>query len=115
MDLSRSSGDVDTLGQHEEVQQLLPSHLSGSSSPHHRARLHEHDSRQLSIPTFELDSGRAFKPGSTVSGSNNNGSIGPEAEHTRAVLRLCGAHALARWGWRTWEFAVVSSRRLCQH
>lgn len=26
-----------------------------------------------------------------------------------AAACLCGAHALARWGWRTWEFAVVRS------
>lgn len=113
MDDTRTSDTLEAPGQHEEIQQLLPSHLRGSASPHHRTRLHDHDSRQLSLPSFEVDSsGRASKTGHTVSGSpgsNDTSSIRPEADHTRAVYCLCGAHALARWGWRTWEFAVVSS------
>jgi hypothetical protein len=119
MEETRTSGASDASAQHEEVQQLLPSHLRGSSSPLHRVRLHDHDSRQLPGSAFEVDdSSRAFKPDRTVGGSpgsNDTGSSGSEADYTRAVLCLCGAHALARWGWRTWEFAVVSSWVLHQH
>lgn len=52
--------------------------------------------------------------GDTVSGlqiSSSTSSSSTEAAHTAAVLCLCGTHALARWGWRTWEFAVVRSLR----
>lgn len=45
--------------------------------------------------------------GLQISSSSSTSSSSTEASHTSAVLCLCGTHALARWGWRTWEFAVA--------
>lgn len=92
----------------DEAAVLLPSHHCESSSPVHRGHPNKPFtslSVQAGDHTVIYGTGWGHSTAAS-SGSSNGGSSG--ASHTKAVLCLCGAHALARWGWRTWEFAVVS-------
>jgi hypothetical protein len=109
-----SSVELGTAQQneHDESEVLLPPQHLDSSSPVHRGHAakpftsfsvqsQQDDSTNGLDESAALDSQqRVFQ--ATGCDSNSSGH-----SHTKAVLCLCGAHALARWGWRTWEFAVV--------
>lgn len=86
--------------QDEEAEVLLPAcHVESSS------------------PTRRQAAGQPSSTSHAAQHADHAAATGWQGGHrwdsnTRAKLCLCGAHALARWGWRTWEFAVV--RQECE-
>lgn len=106
---SRSPVDAATPDQ-EEAQQLLQAQYGSQVVGSHATS----PAAPVALQIEGVHSRGAISTAATVSGlqissSSSTSSSSTEASHTSAVLCLCGTHALARWGWRTWEFAVVRS------
>jgi hypothetical protein len=109
-----SSVSLGTVQQHEhdEAEVLLPPHLD-SSSPMHSRGYAAKPFTSFSVHSQHADSTSVYNESAgldsqaTVSQAAGCDSNSSDHNYTQAVLCLCGAHALARWGWRTWEFAVV--------
>jgi hypothetical protein len=61
----------------------------------------------FSLTFTQHGKGDSTADGTAGSNSSAGAAAGSSTGWTKAVLCLCGTHALARWGWRTWEFAVA--------
>lgn len=61
----------------------------------------------VSLTLSQHGKGDSRADGTAGSNSSAGATAGSSTGWTKAVLCLCGTHALARWGWRTWEFAVA--------
>lgn len=61
----------------------------------------------FSLTLSQHGKGDSRADGTAGSNSSAGATAGSSTGWTKAVLCLCGTHALARWGWRTWEFAVA--------
>jgi hypothetical protein len=89
--------------QDAEAEVLLPTASHDSSSPTRRQAAGHPSATRHAVQT---DS-QATAAAGWQAGHHLHTSQPGTSGDTRAKLCLCGAHALARWGWRTWEFAVV--------
>lgn len=88
--------------QDEAAEALLPAAVRDSSSfSQHRGHTGDSASANFSVTLTQPDDGGSKGGQAVTSGSTGSATGWP------AVLCLCGTHALARWGWRTWEFAVA--------
>lgn len=91
--------------QDEEAEVLLPTSHE-SSSPTRRQAAGQPSSASHATQRADHTATTGWQGGHRWH-SSQPGSCSGTSGDTRAKLCLCGAHALARWGWRTWEFAVV--------
>lgn len=88
-----TSGNLRFEPDNEEVEQLLSHRSEGAAA----------------------GGGSVFSP--TRSGFDLDGADGTNSSSSSrgAVACLYASHALARWAWRTWEFAVVSCAAVVMH